>query len=228
MRNFLKQNSLLVLVCLALLYSFAATGTTITRPYSSSDYAGGTRAVGSKINSEFESIVSWLNGGNISSPNIAPSGVATSNLADESVTQAKLADKTVATGSLTITSTSTTVSTTASNNATLSGTLGRPVMVGLMASSLGGSIKVASDSVANPLATIEIWRDATMVSTQTFGTSKNAGEASYSVTIPATAVFHLDTSIATGTRNYFIKVKVNNASVVLTLDSFANVYAYEL
>lgn len=77
------------MVCLCAVGVFASA-TTITRPYGSSDYAGGTKAVGTKVNAEFASIVAWLNGANISSDNIATSGVATANIASFAVTTAKL------------------------------------------------------------------------------------------------------------------------------------------
>jgi hypothetical protein len=90
MRNFLKHN---FLVMLLLLCGYAAwsLASTITRPYSSADYAGGQKAVGAKVNAEFQNIVDWLNGGNIGSTNIATGGVATTNLADGSVTIDKIA-----------------------------------------------------------------------------------------------------------------------------------------
>lgn len=99
MRNFLKNNALAILVCI---FAVGAVGsaTTITRPYSSADYAGGTKAVGSKVNAEFANIVSWLNNGNITSPNIGTGGVATSNLADLGVTTAKIDNNAVTPGKL--------------------------------------------------------------------------------------------------------------------------------
>ncbi len=89
MRDFLKKNLLAILVCLFAAFTYASAST-ITRPYSAADYAGGTKAVGAKVNAEFASIVSWLNGGNIGSDNIATGGVATANIASFAVTTAKL------------------------------------------------------------------------------------------------------------------------------------------
>jgi len=60
--------------------STTANATTIVRPYGASDYAGGAKAVGSKVDSEFDTIVNWLNGGNIASGNIAAFGVLKTNL----------------------------------------------------------------------------------------------------------------------------------------------------
>lgn len=99
MRNFLKNNALAILVCLAAMGTFASA-TTITRPYGASDYAGGTKAVGAKVNAEFASIVAWLNSGNIDSTNIATSGVATANIQALAVTTAKIANLSVTPGKL--------------------------------------------------------------------------------------------------------------------------------
>lgn len=91
MRNFLKIAFLPVFL---LMFGYAAGqlvfGDTITRPYGTPDYAGGAKAVGPKVNAEFQSIVDWLNGGNIDTDNIAAGGVATVNIADAAITVAKL------------------------------------------------------------------------------------------------------------------------------------------
>lgn len=89
MRNFLKHNLLSILVCLSVM-TVISSATTLTRPYGASDYAGGTKAVGSKVNAEFANIVSWLNNGNIATDNIATGGVATANIASLAVTTAKI------------------------------------------------------------------------------------------------------------------------------------------
>lgn len=87
------NHAFLLILCSTFAYTAGQLvfGNTITRPYSSADYAGGQKAVGAKVNAEFQSIVDWLNGGNIGPTNIATQGVATSNLADGSVTLAKMA-----------------------------------------------------------------------------------------------------------------------------------------
>lgn len=91
MRNFLKQNFLFVL---GLFFGYAALemsfGSTFVRPYGTPDYAGGQKAVGAKVNAEFQALSDFLNGGNIGSTNIATGGVATANLAANSVTVAKM------------------------------------------------------------------------------------------------------------------------------------------
>lgn len=79
MRKFFKDNLLSVIFC-----TFAMAGlsyaSTYNRPYTSADYAGGAKAVGSKVNTEFQDLANWLNGGNIESGNIAVLGVRASNL----------------------------------------------------------------------------------------------------------------------------------------------------
>lgn len=132
MRNFLKHNFLVLLV-LFCAYAAVSWASTITRPYSAADYAGGQKAVGSKVNAEFQSIVDWLNGANISSGNIATQGIATSNYADSSVTLAKLGSS-----NLVVTSSSSAYQATGSvspftvtNLSTTITTNGRPVVVSL-------------------------------------------------------------------------------------------------
>lgn len=49
--------------------------TAYNRPYNSSSYTGGTKAVGLVVNAEFQALTDWINGGNISSVNIAALGV---------------------------------------------------------------------------------------------------------------------------------------------------------
>lgn len=62
---------------------------TIVRPYGPSDYAGGAKAVGSKVNSEFATIASFINGKNIASDNITDLGVNTANINTGAVTKIK-------------------------------------------------------------------------------------------------------------------------------------------
>lgn len=134
MRNFLKHNFLVIGMLLCGFAAFSLANT-ITRPYGSSDYAGGQKAVGAKVNAEFQSIVDWLNGGNIGSTNIATGGVATANLADGSVTIAKMAGACcgypVITASSSAFSMTGTVPVTVSNLSTTITTNGRAVRVAL-------------------------------------------------------------------------------------------------
>lgn len=132
MRSFLKNNLIAILVCLGALTSLSFA-TTITRPYGPSDYAGGQKAVGSKVNAEFQSIVDWLNGGNIASGNIAASGVITANIADGAVTNVKrgAANYAVTTSSSLFSNTAALAQVT--NLSTSITTYGRPVLVRLEA-----------------------------------------------------------------------------------------------
>lgn len=141
MRNFLKNNLLAIIVCLTVAFTYASA-TTITRPYSASDYAGGTKAVGAKVNAEFANIVAWLNGGNIGSDNIATSGVATANIASFAVTNPKLGYQSVTLdklypSSISVTASSASYSTTSEVPAVVTGlsttfvASGRPVKVSL-------------------------------------------------------------------------------------------------
>jgi hypothetical protein len=79
-------------IAVLLLIPSIAYATSFTRPYGASDYAGGAKAVGDKVNAEFAYISSWLNGGNIATGNVADLGIATDNIADGAVTADKLAD----------------------------------------------------------------------------------------------------------------------------------------
>jgi len=67
-------------IAVLLLIPSIAFATSFTRPYGASDYAGGAKAVGDKVNSEFAYISSWLNGGNIASGNVANLGILRENM----------------------------------------------------------------------------------------------------------------------------------------------------
>lgn len=120
MKDFLKNNLISLLVCLAALSGFAAADT-LTRPYSSVDYQGGAKAVGAYVNAEFQNIVTWLNTGNISSQNIAASGVYNVNRGPANFKITSGSSLYTNTGSLSsVTNLSTTIT-----------TFGRPVLVRL-------------------------------------------------------------------------------------------------
>jgi len=140
MKNFIKNNAISVFVSLLALGGLSYADV-IVRPYGPTDYAGGAKAVGSKVNAEFQNIVSWLNGGNISSNNISAFGVASSNIADNAVITSKIANNAVTkaklsgnytqtgfSGYLSITDTSTTALLVTNNSTTVT-TSGRPVLV---------------------------------------------------------------------------------------------------
>lgn len=67
----------IAVLCLIPSLAFA---TSFTRPYGASDYAGGAKAVGSKVNAELAYISTWLNGGNIASGNVASLGILRTNM----------------------------------------------------------------------------------------------------------------------------------------------------
>jgi len=131
--NFFKHNLLSILVCLSLCAAYASA-TTLTRPYGSTDYAGGQKAVGSKVNTEFDTIVNWLNGGNISSTYIATGGIATANIASFAITNAKLATSTLTvTSSSSVYTTTSNVPATVTNLSTTYTSTGRPLAISLEA-----------------------------------------------------------------------------------------------
>lgn len=230
MRNFLRQNSLALFLSLSLFYSYAAVGGVITRPYGSSDYAGGTKAVGSKVNAEFDTIVNWLNGGNIASDNIAAFGVGTANLANGSVTQIKLATKTVSSGVLTINSTSTTVATAVTGSISVTGT-GRPIFIGLkgtLSSTLPGLLTVSSTSTAIIKGHIEIWRDSTVISSQAFGMGSTSSGSTLRAHEPPSSFWVIDDGASSGAHTYTVRVWVNNSGVTLASEGVITLYGYEL
>lgn len=164
MRNFFKHNFLSILVCLCVTAALASA-TTINRPYGSSDYAGGAKAVGAKVNAEFDNIVDWLNGGNISSGNIAALGVQGVNLfANFKITSSSSYFTMTSPTAATITNLSTTITTS-----------GRPVHVSLQGAGesymINGtstlrSFLMSGDGMWNA-ANMLFMRDSSTVSQQT-------------------------------------------------------------
>lgn len=154
--NFLKNNLVAILISLAA-YGTLAYANTIVRPYGPPDYAGGQKAVGTKVDAEFQNIVTWLNTGNISSVNIDAGGVETVNLADDSVTSAKM-------GALNITisdasSYFSTNATTDQDVTNLSRTItsyGRPIKIELQSTA---TVYPYNDGLGN-LTTLSSWVEA--------------------------------------------------------------------
>lgn len=140
MREFFKNNLLAILVSLCAIGVYASA-TTITRPYGSPDYAGGAKAVGSKVNAEFDNIVNWLNGGNIASDNIAALGIAGSNIAAHTITADKISRNykvTASSGVFSIADSNTTLQTITNQSTTIT-TYGNPVRIKLVPASYSGS-----------------------------------------------------------------------------------------
>lgn len=96
MKNFLKNNLIAIFVCSFLVSTFAGAGV-VTRIY---EFSGGTKAVATQVNAEFDNLVDFINGGNIASNNIAALGITAANINSSAVTTAKIADLAVTTGKL--------------------------------------------------------------------------------------------------------------------------------
>lgn len=79
MKQFLKNNLIAVVLCTCIV-SLVSYATTFSRPYSSTVYNAGTKAVGTYVNAEFQAIADFLNNGNISSVNIQAQGVEQNDL----------------------------------------------------------------------------------------------------------------------------------------------------
>lgn len=79
MKQFLKNNLIAVVLC-TFIVSAISYATTYNRPYSSTVYNAGTKAVGTYVNAEFQAIADFLNNGNISSVNIQAAGVEQNDL----------------------------------------------------------------------------------------------------------------------------------------------------
>lgn len=218
MRNFLKNNFFSLLVCLSALGALSFADTYV-RPYGPTNYAAGTRAVGSVVNSEFESLKNWLNGGNISSENIAALGIATSNIQDDAVTPAKMARLTP------VDNTGSTLPFTASGSCpTTGGTLtittsGRPVYLNFRSSSTNARFSVITSletiaEGANLGATVEILRNSSpvfdfqVVVPQTDVVTGPTWEWSW----PASSFSVIDNPSA-GTHTYQVRVTDTNSGV---------------
>lgn len=216
MKNFLKNNLLSVLVTLSFCFTWASA-TTISRPYTSADYAGGAKAVGSKVNTEFQSIVDWLNGGNIS----------TGNIADLGVTKAKLAalGQQASSSSGVFNSISTDATSVTNLSASIT-TIGRPVMVMLQSATTihGGYIGFRNPTTNAPSGNVALIRDSSTVSLHvlTAGTFSSGG----STYVPCSAVSYMDTPSA-GTYTYSVKIKsiVNSTTGVV---EYCKLVVYEM
>lgn len=131
------NNSLLILLAMVFAYTAGQLvfGGTITRPYGPPDYAGGQKAVGTKVNAEFQSIVDWLNGGNLDSTNISVNAITTTLLRDNAVTLSKIAGPCCGYPTVTSSSSAYTMSTvtpaTVTNLTTTFTSHGRSLYVGL-------------------------------------------------------------------------------------------------
>lgn len=218
MRNFLKNNLISVAVCLMALGALSFADTYV-RPYGATNYAAGTRAIGSVVNAEFESIKNWLNGGNISSENIAALGVATANIDDGAVTPVKMARLTP------VDNTGSTLPFTASGSCPTTGgaltitTSGRPVYLNFRSNSSGSRFRMVTslETIAESGdlgSRVEILRDGSSVFT--FVTSRAAvdvlGAGPWEWSWPSSSFSVIDNPTA-GTYTYQVRVTDINSGV---------------
>lgn len=94
---FHSQQGWFAFLTLTVILLWAAVGDAapLVRSSTSADYAAGAKAVGTKINAEFNTLFTWLNGQNITSSNIANQGLDTQSYKNLSITGAKVAAKTL-------------------------------------------------------------------------------------------------------------------------------------
>jgi hypothetical protein len=206
-------------ILLVLLVPVIAIGGTIVRPYGPSDYAGGAKAVGSKVNSEFATVASFINGKNIASDNITSLGVTNDNMAANSISTTNVIDgaitkaKQTSNYGLTESSGAWGSATNASvdlaqidNLSTTLTTTGKPVLVLLSAATTGaiGLIQATSSGGGNQNI-LWVIRDSATTGGG-FLISEGTNELK-----PCSTFSYLDTPVA-GTYTYSIKLSVVFAS----------------
>lgn len=229
--NFFKNNLVAMIVAL-FAFGGLSLATTYNRPYDSTDYAGGTKAVGAYVNAEFQGLTDFLNAGNLSSINIANGGIATANIAGGAVTPAKMARLHAATDSITGTP-FTTVSTTA----TVTGlefsitTSGRPVFISMRGINiLGGTgyFAVVSDTSTSVLGNVYLYVDGVELTRNRIGGTVPSGQGGVSNRFfyPPSAFNFIHNPVA-GTYTYSIRVSVDDATSSISLADL-QVIAYEL
>ena len=89
MKHAIKKN-LLIILLIFFGYTAYALANTYSRPNGTTQYVGGAKAVGPAIDTDFNSVVTWLNGGNIGSTNVSALGIAQSNIALNAVGPSQL------------------------------------------------------------------------------------------------------------------------------------------
>lgn len=200
------MKNILTSVFIAIFVSGVVLAGTITRPYSSSDYAGGAKAVGSKVNTEFDTIVNWLNGANIASNNITALGISTSNIAAGAVTRPKL--EALGESAVTISNVSTTT-TSAQAIAGLSRTItttGRPVFISLQAESItiGAQNSTSSEKVD---AILYIQRNGVTIRQFRMNFNKQTAETNISFSVPLSLI-HVDTGASAGSNTWTVHMQI--------------------
>lgn len=186
-----------------------ALGGTIVRPYGPSDYAGGAKAVGSKVNSEFATIASFINGKNIASDNITDLGINTANLNTGAVTKIKQTSNyavTASSGTFAYVASSATTLKAITNLSTTITTTGKPVLVGLYPAEYNGSLGAIiwqTGGVAANSGTLWLLRDS---STTGAGYNMN-GSGNTLETHSCSNFSYVDTPVS-GTYVYSVRLSV--------------------
>jgi hypothetical protein len=194
MRILFKNLGLVGAGILAVIWAYAAVAAPLTRPYGPSDYLGGRPAVGPKVNAEFANIVSWLNGGNIASSNVAGFGIITGNIADGAVTKQKLSAADLENVELTSTSITGTTPVAVPGAVTLVST-GRPILVTLNSSHIspvmaaGNGLKITGTSTTLALGNIGFYLDGSALQcVYRLAIQKTVSETLLQSTIPSSLV----------------------------------------
>lgn len=199
--EFLKNNLIAIVVSLVT-FGALSFATTITRPYGPTDYAGGQKAVGTKVDAEFQNIVTWLNTGNISSINIEAGGVSNENRSDSNFKVTSGSSLYQNTGSIAA----------IDNLSTVLSTYGRPVLVRLEAaneafliSSVSTTVGyVTSDDSGGDGSFVAIQRDGSTIALQPIPYA-GASNENYS---PCSGYTFLDTP-SEGEYTYSVSVESN-------------------
>lgn len=238
MREFLKRNALAlgVLFCGYAVFSLAQAGT-FTRTYGSSDYAGGQKAVGSKINTEFNDLANFLNGGNIGTANLEALGVTTAKVATGAITPAKIASSNLkVTSSSSAYAMSSVVPATITNLSTTYTSNGRPVYIGLEAAPatyLSSLVATYGSSVTTTADPVKAFAGAIYFVTDSSTTAHfplwNLVSSGIAVGAPAytgipyrCADFHYTDSSMTSGVTYTISAKVSAATTSTAVVSVTN------
>lgn len=193
-----------------ILVPVVAVGGTIVRPYGPSDYAGGAKAVGSKVNSEFATVASFLNGKNIASDNITDLGINTANLNTGAVTKIKQTSNyaiTANAGVFTSVANSSTTLQQITNLSTTITTTGKPVLV-IMDAASTGSIGGFQTNQSGGASETYMWliRDASTV-----GGGFPVNISGGNTYIPCSSFSYVDSPVA-GTYTYAVKMSIAYAS----------------
>lgn len=141
--------------------------------------------------------VTHIGTGAVGTANLAAGSVTTAKIADEAVTQAKLAPKNITETTLTFPTTSATSAQDVTGTLNITG-IGRPIHLGLAGQDSSGTpakLKVTAPADVDATAIINLYRGASLISSQNFGVKKTpAGAVLQSFTASGTY-----TALRTGT-----------------------------